>query len=252
MFSFPRFSPHFSFEHGWMQAATPLQRRLLGMAWIWGRSLGISITHSSCKPQGWLNRFFPHLLSKALQILAAKEQDRNFRAMRRYKFLVLLAGEVVLLHLCSMSRELCYTLLAKISKYGCQGLLSDTKPTRPKIDALLSGPVYLRTNHAMQGVQLLFFCFWHLLSPYRLSSSDFLHSVGDGEAAKKCTPNKTAQTDQMWQLEMERISNTTKHLNKVFHTSQTYRHLTNRKDTRTSNINLAKIHAQSHLSPRVA
>jgi len=123
------------------------------------RSLGISITHSSCKPQGWLNRFFPHLLSKAGKILAAKEQDRNFRAMRRYKFLVLLAGEVVLLHLCSMSRELCYTLLAKISKYGCQGLLSDTKPTRPKIDALLSGPVYLRTNHAMQGVQLLFFCF---------------------------------------------------------------------------------------------
>ena len=174
---------HFSFEHGErMPAATPLQRRL-GMAKEFGgsKTLGCQFEkefghlHNSfiLQTTGWLNRFFPHLLSKALQILAAKEQDRNFRAMRRYKFLVLLAGEVVLLYLCSMSRELCYTLLAKISKYGCQGLLSDTKPTRPKIDALLSGPVYLRTNHAMQGVQLLFFCFWHLLSPYRLSSSDF-------------------------------------------------------------------------------
>lgn len=133
------------------------------------RSLGISITHSSCKKQ----TVKPTNCQKLEKSLQQRNKTATSAPWGAINFWCCLLGEVVLLQLCSMSRELCYTLLAKISKYGCQGLLSDTKPTRPKIDALLSGPVYLRTNHAMQGVQLLFFCFWHLLSPYRLSSSDF-------------------------------------------------------------------------------
>ena len=146
------------------------QRRPEG-AWEWLKNLEDRILrcqfekefghlHNSfiLQTTGWFNRFFP-LIVKSSPNPCSKGTRPQLPRHEALKFLVLLAGEVVLLQLCSMSRELCYTLLAEISKYGCQGLLSDTKPTRPKIDALLSGPVYLRTNHAMQGVQLLFFCF---------------------------------------------------------------------------------------------
>ena len=54
-----------------------------------------------------------HLLSKAHNP-TAKEQDRNFRAMRHSNFWCRLLGKLLFYNFCSMSRELCNPLLAKI------------------------------------------------------------------------------------------------------------------------------------------
>lgn len=119
---------HFSFEHGWMQAAAPLQGRL-GTANLRGVRASQELTHLAST--GWLNRFFP-LIAKSWKNPAAKEQDRNFRAMRHSNFWCCLLGKLFFYNFCCMFRELCYALLAKTLKYRCQGLLSDTKPTPTK------------------------------------------------------------------------------------------------------------------------